>query len=133
MPKREIYYGADCWRDPKFDVVAARGWLAAVGSDDPNLLSMLKRVSSGGYENINRRFTDFVVELQRNKHSDNDEVMLEFFKTIIADLISLLDLEKITTNGLRFLCENSALIDLPQVAARIKFIITERDNSIISK
>ena len=52
MPKREIYYGADRWRDPKFDIVAARGWLAAVGSDDPNLLSMLSRVASGEYVNI---------------------------------------------------------------------------------
>ena len=52
MPKREIYYGADRWRDPKFDVVAARDWLAAIGSDDPNLLSMLSRVASGEYVNI---------------------------------------------------------------------------------
>jgi hypothetical protein len=133
MPKREIYYGTDRWRDPKFDVVAARDWLAAIVSDDPNLLAMLRRVAGGEYENINMKITEFVVDLQRSKHSDNDEVMSKFFKEIVEDLIQNLDLEKVTTEGLGFLEKNKVLVDLPDIRARIISLIAERRNSLMRK
>jgi hypothetical protein len=133
MPKREIYYGADRWRDPKFDVVAARDWLAAIASDDPNLLSMLSRVAEGEYVNINLKITEFVVELQRSKHSDNDAVMSQFYKDIVQDLIQNLDLEKVTTEGLGFLEKNKVLVDLPDIRARVISLISERRNSLTRK
>ena len=133
MPKREIYYGADRWRDPKFDIVAARGWLAAIGSDDPNLLTMLRRVAGGEYENINRKITEFIVELQRSKHSDNIEVMTLFFESLIRELIQSLKVEKITTEGLILLQLNKNLTDLFDVRDRIISLIAERHNSLIPK
>ena len=133
MPKREIYYGADRWRDPKFDIVAARGWLAAVGSDDPNLFTVLRRVAEGKYENINRKITDFVVDLQRSKHSDNIEVMTLFFESLIRELIQSLKVEKITTEGLILLQLNKNLNDLFDVRDRIILLIAERHNSLIPK
>jgi len=133
MPKREIYYGADCWRDPKFDVVAARDWLAAIGSDDPTLLTMISRVADGEYVNINKKISEFAVELQRSKHSDNGLVMSRFFKRLIQDLIQSLDLEKVTTEGLEFLKQNKALVDLPDIQARVISLIAERRNSLMRK
>ena len=133
MPKREIYYGADRWRDPKFDIVAARGWLAAIGSDDPNLVTTLRRVASGEYVNINMKITEFVVDLQRSKHSDNTEVMTIFFELIISELIQKLKLEKITTEGLILLQLNKNLIDLAKIRGRIILLIAERHNSLITK
>ena len=133
MPKREIYYGADRWRDPKFDIVAARHWLAVIGSDDPNLLTMISRVAGGEYVNINMKITEFVVDLQRSKHSDNDEVMSRFFKYLIQDLVQSLDIEKVITEGLELLEQNKALVDLPDIRARIILLIAERRNTLTRK
>ena len=133
MPKREVFYGAATWRDLKFDVVAAEQWLARVGAEDPDLLAMLSKVAAGEYMNINNKITDFVVELQRSKHSDNDAVMASFYKDLVDDLIQRLDLAKITKDGLKLLRENERLIRFPKIEAEIDRIIRERDNSLPSK
>jgi len=130
MPKREVFYGAATWRDLKFDVVAARKWLGAVEAEDPDLLARLSKVAAGEYVNINNKITDFVVELQRSKHSDNDVVMAAFYRDLVDDLIQGLDLEKITKDGLKFLRENERLIRFPDVEAKIDCIIGDRDKAL---
>ena len=133
MPKREVFYGAATWRDLKFDVVAAEQWLARVGADDPAVIEMLSKVAAGEYVNINNKITDFVVELQRSKHSDNDAVMAEFFGKLIGELIERLDLGKITTDNLNHLIKNKGLIRLSKIEANIERIIRDRDNSLTPK
>ena len=130
MPKREVFYGAATWRDLKFDVVAAEQWLARVGTEDPAVKEMLTKVAAGEYVNINNKITDFVVELQRSKHSDNDVVMAAFYRDLVDDLIQGLDLEKITKDGLKFLRENERLIRFPDVEAKIDCIIGDRDKAL---
>lgn len=130
MPKREVFYGAQSWRDLKFDVVAAEQWLARVGTEDPAVKEMLTKVAAGEYVNINNKITDFVVELQRSKHSDNDVVMAAFYRDLVDDLIQGLDLEKITKDGLKFLRENERLIRFPDVEAKIDCIIGDRDKAL---
>jgi hypothetical protein len=133
MPKREVFYGVQSWRDLKFDLVAAEQWLARVGEDDPAVIEMLGKVARGEYQNINNKITDFVVELQRSKHSENDVVMASFYKDLIDDLIQRLDLAKITKDGLKLLRKNKGLIRLPKIEAEIDRIIRDRDNSLPSK
>ena len=130
MPKREVFYGAATWRDLKFDVVAAERWLARVGEDDPAVIEMLGKVARGEYQNINNKITEFVVELQRSKHSDNDAVMGKFFSQLIEDLIERLNIKLITVDGLRHLRKNGNLIRLPKVKAEVDRIIGDRDNSL---
>ena len=133
MPKREVFYGALSWRDLKFDLVAAEQWLARVGTEDPAVKEMLTKVAAGEYVNINYKITDFVVELQRSKHSENDVVMASFYKDLIDDLIQRLDLAKITKDGLKLLRKNKGLIRLPKIEAEIDRIIRDLDNSLPSK
>jgi len=130
MPKREVFYGAATWRDLKFDVVAAEQWLARVGEDDPAVIEMLSKVARGEYQNINNKITDFVIELQRSKHSDNDAVMAVFYHELVVDLIQQLDLQKITKDGLKLLRKNENLILLPKIEAEVDRIIGDRDNSL---
>jgi hypothetical protein len=133
MPKREVFYGAATWRDLKFDVVAAQVWLARVGEDDPAVIEMLGKVARGEYQNINNKITDFVVELQRSKHSDNDVAMAVFYRELIGELIQRLDLQKITSDGLELLRKNVNLIRFPEIEAEIDRIIGDRDNALPSK
>ena len=133
MPKREVFYGAQSWRDLKFDVVATEQWLARVGEDDPAVIEMLSKVAAGEYVNINNKITDFVVELQRSKHSDNDAAMSAFYHDLIDELIQRLDLEKITKDGLKLLRKNKGLIRFPKIEAEIDRIIRDRDNSLPPK
>ena len=133
MPKREVFYGAQSWRDLKFDVVAAEQWLARVGTEDPALIEMLGKVAAGEYVNINNKITEFVVELQRSKHSENDAAMAEFFGKLIGELIERLDLGKITTDNLNLLKNNKGLIRLSEIEANIGRIIRDRDNSLTPK
>jgi hypothetical protein len=133
MPKREVFYGAATWRDLKFDVVAAEQWLARVGEDDPALKEMLGKVARGEYQNINNKITDFVVELQRSKHSDNDEVMADFYDELVEGLIQQLDLKMINIGGLNFLRKNERLVRYPKIEAEIDHIIRDRDNTLPSK
>jgi hypothetical protein len=133
MSKRDVYYGADRWRDSKFDLVAARDWLAGVSSDDPNLLAMVRKVAGGEYVNINKKITEFVVELQRSKYGDNEIVMSAFFGELIEELIKRLDLEKVTLGGLRCLSINGRLIDLPHIKVAIDSMIIEKSNALILK
>jgi len=114
-------------------ISAARKWLGAVEAEDPDLLAMLSKVAAGEYVNINNRITDFVVELQRSKHSDNDELMADFFGKLIEDLIERLDLEMITREGLMHLRKNKGLIKFPDIEAEIDRIIRDRDNSLTLK
>ena len=79
------------------------------------------------------KITEFVVDLQRSRHSDNDEVMSQFFKDIVEDLIQRLDLEKVTTEGLSFLQQNIVLVELPDIRARVISLIAERRNSLTRK
>ena len=130
MPKREVFYGVQSWRDLKFDVVAAEQWLARVGTEDPDLLAMLSKVAAGEYVNINNKITDFVVELQRSKHSDNDAVMGKFFSQLIEDLIERLNLKLITVDGLKHLRKNERLVHLPKIQDSIDCIIRDRDNAL---
>ena len=130
MPKREVFYGAATWRDLKFDVVAAEQWLARVGEDDPAVIEMLSKVARGEYQNINNKITDFMIELQRSKHSDNDAVMAVFYHELVVDLIQQLDLQKITKDGLKLLRKNENLILLPKIEAEVDRIIGDRDNSL---
>ena len=130
MAKREVYYGAQSWRDLKFDVVAAERWLARVGEDDPALKEMLGKVARGEYQNINNKITEFVVELQRSKHSDNDAVMAKFFSELIESLIKCLELKMITLDGLKHLRKNDRLIHFPQIEAEIDRLIWDRDNAL---
>ena len=133
MPKREVFYGTQSWRDLKFDVVAAQVWLARVGTEDPDLLAMLSKVAAGEYVNINNKITDFVVELQRSKHSDNDVAMAVFYRELIGELIQRLDLQKITSDGLELLRKNVNLIRFAEIEAEIDRIIGDRDNALPSK
>ena len=133
MPKREVFYGALSWRDLKFDVVAARKWLGAVEAEDPDLLAMLSKVAAGEYMNINNKITDFVIELQRSKHSDNDAAMAEFFGKLIEDLIERLNLEMITREALMHLRKNDRLIHFPEIRAEIERIIRNRNNALSPK
>ena len=133
MPKREVFYGAQSWRDLKFDVVAAEQWLARVGAEDPDLLAMLSKVSAGEYVNINNKITEFVVELQRSKHSDNDVAMADFFGKLIGVLIERLDLRKLTNDGLVHLLKNTRLIGFPDIKSEIERLILDRNNSLASK
>jgi len=133
MPKREVFYGVQSWRDLKFDVVAAEKWLARVGEDDPALKEMLSKVASGQYVNINHKITEFVIELQRSKHSDNDAVMADFFGKLIDDLIKRINLRKITNDGLVHLRKNNRLIKFPDIEAEIDRIIRDRDNALTLK
>ena len=133
MSKRDIYYGPELWKDSKFGVVSARDWLAAVNSDDPNLLLMISGVAQGDYVNINKQITKFVVELQRSKHGDNETLMSAFFGQLIAILVQHLDLEVITKDGLTHLRKNTCLIELPDIAARIDDIIRIRNNTLTPK
>ena len=130
MPKREVFYGALSWRDLKFDLVAAEQWLARVGEDDPAVIEMLGKVARGEYQNINNKITDFVIELQRIKHSDNDAVMAVFYHELVVDIIQQLDLQKITKDGLKLLRKNENLILLPKIEAEVDRIIGDRDNSL---
>ena len=130
MPKREVFYGAATWRDLKFDVVAAEQWLARVGEDDPAVIEMLSKVARGEYQNINNKITDFMIELQRSKHSDNDAVIAVFYHELVVDLIQQLDLQKITKDGLKLLRKNENLILLPKIEAEVDRIIGDRDNSL---
>ena len=130
MPKREVFYGAQSWRDLKFDLVAAEQWLARVGAEDPAVIEMLSKVAAGEYVNINNKITDFVIELQRSKHSDNDAVMAVFYHELVVDLIQQLDLQKITKDGLKLLRKNENLILLPKIEAEVDRIIGDRDNSL---
>jgi hypothetical protein len=130
MPKREFFYGVQSWRDLKFDVVAAERWLARVGEDDPDLLAMLSKVARGEYVNINNKITDFVVELQRSKHSDNDAVMAKFFSELIESLIKRLELKMITLDGLKHLRKNKRLVRLLDIRDLIDRIIRDRDNAL---
>ena len=130
MPKREVFYGAATWRDLKFDVVAAEQWLARVGEDDPAVIEMLSKVARGEYQNINNKITDFMIELQRSKHSDNDAVMAVFYHELVVDIIQQLDLQKITKDGLKLLRKNENLILLPKIEAEVDRIIGDRDNSL---
>jgi len=133
MSKRDIYYGPELWKDSKFGVVAARDWLAAVNSDDPNLLLMIRGVANGEYVNINKKITKFVVELQRSKHGDNNVVMAMFYTNLVDDLIKRIKLTKVTSDGLEKLRINKNLIKLPNFVAEIDRIIRKRNNSIAPK
>ena len=133
MPKREVFYGAQSWRDLKFDLVAAGDWLARVGAEDPDLLAMLSKVAAGEYVNINNKITEFVVELQRSKHSDNDAVMAKFFGELIEDLIKRLNLKLITYEGLTHLRKNESLTRHPDIGAKIDRIIRDRNNALSLK
>jgi len=133
MPKREVFYGVQSWRDLKFDLVAAEQWLARVGTEDPAVIEMLSKVARGEYQNINNKITDFVVELQRSKHSDNDAAMADFFGELIEDLIERLDLEMITREGLTHLRKNESLTRHPDIGAKIDRIIRDRNNALSLK
>ena len=133
MAKREIYYGPELWKDSKFGVVAARDWLAAINSDNRNLLLMIRGVANGEYVNINNKITDFVVELQRSKHGDNETIISAFFGQLIAVLVQHLDPEVITKDGLTHLRKNACLIELPDIAADIDDIIRNRNKTLIPK
>jgi hypothetical protein len=133
MPKREVFYGVQSWRDLKFDLVAAEQWLARVGTEDPDLLAMLSKVAAGEYVNINNKFTDFVVELQRSKHSENDVLMAKFFSELIEDLTKRLNLKLITYEGLTHLRKNECLTRHPDIGAKIDKIIRDRNNALSLK
>ena len=133
MSKREIYYGPELWKDSKFGVVAARDWLAAVNSDDPNLLLMISGVANGEYVNINKKITKFVVELQRSKHGDNDVVMGNFFTQLIDDLIIRVKINKVTSDGLVKLRLNVRLAQFPSIIAEIDRVIRKRNNALTPK
>ena len=130
MPKREVFYGTQSWRDLKFDVVAAQVWLARVGTEDPDLLAMLSKVAAGEYVNINNKITDFVVELQRSKHSDNDVVMAAFYDELDEGLIQQLDLKLINIDGLKLLRQNESLVRFAEIRAEIDRLIRDRDNAL---
>jgi hypothetical protein len=130
MPKREVFYGVQSWRDLKFDVVAAEQWLARVGTEDPALIAMLSKVASGQYVNINNKITEFVIELQRSKHSDNDAAMAVFYIGLVEGLIQLLDLKMINTDGLKLLSKNERLVRFAEIEAEIDRIIGDRDNAL---
>lgn len=131
MAKREIFYGGGIWRDPNFDVTAAREWLVDVKEGDPILLEVLTKIASGCYHKINRKITDFVIELQRSKHSDNDEIMDKFFCGLIEDLIKRIDLEKVTLSGLSQMRKNKVLVDHPNILVEIDRIILDRSNALL--
>ena len=130
MPKREVFYGAATWRDLKFDVVAAEQWLARVGTEDPAVKEMLTKVAAGEYVNINNKITEFVVELQRSKHSDNDAAMGVFYNGLVGGLIQQLDLKMINTDGLKLLRKNERLARFAEIEAEIDRLIRDRDNSL---
>ena len=130
---KTLYFGREAWRDPNFDVIAAKEWLGIMREKDTEIQQVLNKIARGKYSKILYEMDEFIKIFVGSKHASNPSCVLDFFKQFEAVVLFRVNLDRHGIDILRLMSENERWYLDPTLAQKLKSACIKQGLFVLEK